>query len=283
MMFLGKSSLFLLIFYSILERLNTWINEFEVKRAAVKNIFKYNDVNNTLMKKIRLIQENFNEVEYKANPDFNFKREQPITTVSSPNIGVETKDIETRELVEIGEEKGGKNFQIIIKKSDERKSNNDPLRFKDFNNYVKFLESNDEKAKIAKEEGFDLSIYDIYCRCLKDDKQRIKQEYFIGAIYMYDYYLDITTFFKKMMEVDIIKYYLFTRSERQLISIMSNPDFSVGNEEIKGKLEMQYQKFDKTNGIDAMLADVVEEARNRSGFNKLIQLIQNGNSNILDY
>ena len=62
-----------------------------------------------------------------------------------------------------------------------------------------------------------------------------------------------------MMEIDIIKYYLFTTSESRLISIIANPDFSVENEMIKNKLSLQY-KEDKTIGIDDILNTVVKEA-----------------------
>ena len=60
-------SIFLLVFYF----LSSKIDEFESKKKTISNIFKGFETNKIMMKKIRIIQEDFNEVEYKNNPNFN--------------------------------------------------------------------------------------------------------------------------------------------------------------------------------------------------------------------
>ena len=87
------------------------------------------------------------------------------------------------------------------------------------------------------------------------------------------------------MEVDIIKYFLFIKNERTLISILSNPDIQMNEYIIQEKLNSHYKEINKENfeiRIDNLLKEVMEEGRNRKDSNKLFQLIQNGNHLILE-
>jgi hypothetical protein len=88
------------------------------------------------------------------------------------------------------------------------------------------------------------------------------------------------------MEIDIIKFYLFTKKQRKLISILSSPDFSVNQEEMYERIKHQYRRFDLENfenKVDLILRDSLNEARHDNNFNKLIQIVQNGNKIVLDY
>ena len=69
--FLGNIISFLTVFFVILGFLNMIINEIEAKKHLIRVLFKNFEVNTIMMKKIRIIQENFNEVKYFNIPDFN--------------------------------------------------------------------------------------------------------------------------------------------------------------------------------------------------------------------
>ena len=79
---------------------------------------------------------------------------------------------------------------------------------------------------------------------------------------------------------------MFTENERNLISVISNPDFSHNQEEMKIKLNNQYKKFKLENfedKLDILLKNViVEERRNGNNNNKLLKLIQNGNQTLFN-
>ena len=174
--------------------------------------------------------------------------------------------------------------KLEIIPNEERKSNNDPISSKKFDRDLEFLQ---EKIKIVdsiNKHGFKLKFSDIFCKCSKKIIER--EIFFSNACSLYFYYLDITTYFKKMMEVDIIKFFLFTKSERSLISIISNPDIPISENLILGKLNSQYKDYNHENfetKIDLLLKDVLMDARDRKDSNKLFQLIQNGNNVVLDY
>ena len=141
-------------------------------------------------------------------------------------------------------------------------------------------------ADKVKQLGFSFKLSDILFSCCKNDKIRLREKYYLDAVSLYNYNLDITTYFKKMTEIEIIKYYLFTENERNLISVISNPDFSHNQEEMKIKLNNQYKKFKLENfedKLDILLKNViVEERRNGNNNNKLLKLIKNGNQTLFN-
>ena len=180
--------------------------------------------------------------------------------------------------------KKNKIIEIEIRENVERKSNNDPISSKKYDKDLEALKKISTINEIANKHGFRQNWTDFICSCKK--KQKIRENFFLNACSLYYYYLDITTYFKKMMEIDIIKFYLFSKSERNLISILSNPDFSVNKEEFERKLELQYKKFNEEkfeNRVEFILKNVLNEGRNNAFSNKLMKLIQNGNQFILDY
>lgn len=46
---------------------------------------------------------------------------------------------------------------------------------------------------------------------------------------LFDFYTDIQVFTQKMVVFEIVKYVLFTKSERTLIATMSNPELLISN------------------------------------------------------
>jgi hypothetical protein len=208
--------------------------------------------------------------------------------------GVDTKQTQQVEDVEYIKSKQDKkslknkkpSLEISTNKPDMKRTNNDPINFKDFNKEIETIDNKTKASTEAKEYGYNLELTEIYCKCLKSKRSMIKEKYFLNACSLYDYYLDITTYFKKMMEIDIIKFFLFSHSERKLVSILSNPDFTVDKEEILEKLKHQYRPFDAEKfefKAEMILKDVLKEGRDKTQVNKLLKMVQNGNQIIFDY
>ena len=130
--------------------------------------------------------------------------------------------------------------------------------------------------------AFQFSLSDICCRYLKFRKRESyikRKQLFDDATSILDYYTDAIVYLKKMLEIEIIKYYLFTKEERKLVSILSNPDFlSLDREYIEKKIETGYQKDRFTlNNMDEIFTKILKDGRNNMLSNKLLQLVQLGN------
>ena len=69
--FLGQTFSVLLLIRILIGYINEYINEIESKSSTISKIFKNFDLNKIMMKKIRIIQDDFNEVEYNHDPNFN--------------------------------------------------------------------------------------------------------------------------------------------------------------------------------------------------------------------
>ncbi len=65
-----------------------------------------------------------------------------------------------------------------------------------------------------------------------------------------------------MIEIDIIKHYLFTSNERKLISILSNPDYTkIDSSVILKRIEDEYKPKRYIPGrLDEILKEVLDEA-----------------------
>ena len=69
--FIGKILSYFTLFAMLVIYMSSFINESEKINKNISKIFKGFEINQIMMKKIRIILEDFNEVEYKENPDFN--------------------------------------------------------------------------------------------------------------------------------------------------------------------------------------------------------------------
>ena len=161
-----------------------------------------------------------------------------------------------------------------------RVSNNDPINYKKYNQHLVTLNEKKETISDVKKFGFNLQFTDLLPKCCKSKNTKKREKFFLDALSLYNYTLDITTYFKKMTEIEIIKYFLFTENERDLISVLSNPDFSHQYEQMNIKLNNQYRKLKIENfedRIEILLKKVIIDGR-RNGNNKnnLLKLIQNG-------
>jgi len=97
-----------------------------------------------------------------------------------------------------------------------------------------------------------------------------------------DYYTDINVFAQKMMEFDIVKYILFSKSERNLIQVISNPEIFTG---IKERVSKEFkQRYDpEVSSLDfdlkPILKRVVEKAKESIESKRILKLIKGGFQN----
>ena len=177
-----------------------------------------------------------------------------------------------------------KSVEFNIRKSEDNKFDNDPINYE---KNEKQLETDEERVKKKTdmlEFGFKYTLSDICCGCLNKDTITKKKKYFDTANSVLLYYMDIITYIKKMIEIDIIKNYLFNKDEVRLISFISNPDFADADQaQVVKMIESEYQeaKFKKLY-IENTLKNVLEKARNNSETNKLLYLVQKGNRKLID-
>lgn len=170
------------------------------------------------------------------------------------------------------------------KQNENERFDNDPITFEKLNKDIEADMKREDLNNDIEEFGFKYSLADFMCKCFESllpNHQNLqkKKKYFESANSILDYYMDAITFFKKMIEIDIIKYYLFTRDERRLIGIISNPDFAeIEKDRINKRIDDEYKadRFAMSN-MEETLKNVLNDARNKSKTNKLFQLVQLGN------
>jgi hypothetical protein len=194
-------------------------------------------------------------------------------------------DLNNNRLMTNNNENSSKSPKIVLKIVNKPSifRDNDPIDFKQNEKDAIFFKNNDETIKKIKEKGLNIDLLSyLNCFCCRNSNPN-----FDKAILMYYYYMDVSTYFRKMIEIDIIKYFLFSLNERKLISIIANPDFStIEKDTILAKLNEQHDKdkfikdFDRN--IDPILKEVLEEARNKSKINKLLQLVKNGSHSLYE-
>ena len=194
-------------------------------------------------------------------------------------------DLNNNRLMTNNNENSSKSPKIVLKIVNKPSifRDNDPINFKQNEKDAIFFKNNDETIKKIKEKGLNIDLLSyLNCFCCRNSNPN-----FDKAILMYYYYMDVSTYFRKMIEIDIIKYFLFSLNERKLISIIANPDFStIEKDTILAKLNEQHDKdkfikdFDRN--IDPILKEVLEEARNKSKINKLLQLVKNGSHSLYE-
>lgn len=177
-----------------------------------------------------------------------------------------------------------KDFEKKLKRFGNNKIESGKSNSIKFENISGNLENNGFQELYAETNryAFQFSLSDICCRYLKFRKHESyikRKQFFDDATSILDYYTDAIVYLKKMLEIEIIKYYLFTKEERKLVGILSNPDFlSLDREYIEKKIETGYQKDRFTlNNMDEIFTKILKDGRNNMLSNKLLQLVQLGN------
>ena len=148
----------------------------------------------------------------------------------------------------------------------------------------------EKRNKEISEMTFGYSLTDLLCKtCELSSSKRLilkkKKEYFNNACSLIDYYADFTTYIKKMIEIDIIKYYIFSKEERNLISIIGNPDFCDVNQSHSLKKMIERTKSNERifkGNLEENLKKIVNLSRNNPSTNKLVQMIQKGSNVIFE-
>jgi hypothetical protein len=165
---------------------------------------------------------------------------------------------------------------------------NDPFSFKKVASDVRLEKEIEKINEEAESNAFKYTLWDRLCPCvMKISNNEIfekKRMFFECASSKLDFYTDAITFLKKMIEIDIIKHYLFTLSERKLINIISNPDYTSNGEKLiltRIKNEYKHKKYNPER-LDEILKDVLDGSRNKDATNKLLQIIQQGNHKIIN-
>ena len=87
-----------------------------------------------------------------------------------------------------------------------------------------------------------------------------------------------------MIEIDIIKDYLFSKDEIKLISLISNPNFvDIDKDKNITKIDNEYHEDRFLNSTsENTLKNVLFQARNNTKSNKLLCLIQEGNRKLVE-
>ncbi len=136
--------------------------------------------------------------------------------------------------------------------------------------------------------AFKYNLWDYICpfimkKISNKNKYEKKKLFFNCALSKLEFYTDAITFLKKMIEIDIIKHFLFTFNERKLISILFNPDYTTSDVSVIFKrIEDEYKpKRYNPERLDSVLKEVLDTSRNKEGTMRLFQLIQLGNHNII--
>ena len=119
-----------------------------------------------------------------------------------------------------------------------------------------------------------------FMKCTKKKETiLLRQKYFECAETFVDYYMDISTFFKKMIEIDIIKHLNYNSEQRQLLTYCSNPNFSFrAQDKLREKFYDSYIRPPLIdNKLDSQLTTIILKATQDVTSEKIIELIQNNN------
>lgn len=90
--FIGNLFSFLFMIGQFLFHINTYMNEFEMKRVLIFALFKNFELNGIMMKKIKNLQEFYNEVEVNKLPNFKVEKEKDNNMVNEDNQKLSSKE-----------------------------------------------------------------------------------------------------------------------------------------------------------------------------------------------
>jgi len=90
--FIGNVFSFLLMLSHILFCINKYMNEFEMKRIIIFGLFKNYEVNAIMMKKIKKLQKNYNEIDIHRIPDFNQEYDKEFNKKDEDSNRISSKE-----------------------------------------------------------------------------------------------------------------------------------------------------------------------------------------------
>ena len=256
--------------------------------------------NNQVMKKIKLIRDRFDELEERKDSKDQIVDIGKVIKTDCLNSETSKKDLCSQGSLFINLESPRslkRSFRII--RSDKKKNylKNDEIKKislrkleNDFNNDPLALEYNkraderiyyEEIFKKINEIDFKYDWFKyFFMKCTKNkEKFLIRQKYFESHESLVDYYMDVSTYFKKMIEVDIIMHLNFTSQQKKLLSYCSNINFSFkAQEKIKEKLnDIYYRTSVIDDKLEREFTDIILNAKQDETSEKIVELVQNNN------
>ncbi len=173
-------------------------------------------------------------------------------------------------------------MKIEVRKVDNLNSN-DPLD-KNSGSRADKIRYIEEMYKNIEEVGFkyDWLKNNLSYFCKTGDKRNkylIRKKYFDNALSFVDYYLDISVFFRKMMEIDLMKAMVLNKQQYILFETSTIPNFSFKAQEKRE--ETLKEIYGRNKLLDENLKNVIETEVTNSKQNKksdkIIGFLQNNN------
>ena len=302
--FIGNIFSFLMPFYLILIFFSNKMDSKEAKQVLIHNLFKNYRTKNQIIKKIKYTRESFNEVEEIKETKQNIT-EKNITekNISEKNISEKNntlealKNVTNHKSLEILKNKRKirwrtdssnnlkdakvpeRTVSITIRKSD-NSFNNDPFNLK-ANKHAEEKLYLEEVFKRINEIEFKYDWFKNYfMKCTKKkEKYLLREKYFECAESLINYYLDISIYFKKMIEVDLMKSLHFDSQQRLLLNYCSDCDFSFKTQE--KIIQLLNDIYNRNSIIDVKLenelSDIIKKSRQDQMTDKIVELIENNN------
>jgi hypothetical protein len=283
-------------FYFILAFLNEIINNFETKQLLVHTLFKNYKFNNQVIKKIKSIREGFMEVQEKNDDDEikevkNDKSKESKTGNANENTALnftnknreKSSRMKRKKSTETNSNKtNGEDIKVEVRKVDNL-NNNDPLD-KNSNNRAEKIRYIEDMYKNIDEVGFK---YDWLknnlshlCKSGKNkNKYLIRKKYFDNALSFVDYYLDISVFFRKMMEIDLMKALILNKQQTILFETATFPNFSFKAQEKREELLKEIYGRNKLldENLKTVMENEVTNSKQNKKSDKIIGFLQNNN------
>ena len=94
-------------------------------------------------------------------------------------------------------------------------------------------------SNINKDFRLKLSIISFCCR-RRNNTTNLRIKLYSNCINLIHYYTDFSIFIKKQIEFDMIKYCLFGKEERILLTLLSNPDLEMEDQDIHYKNKITF-------------------------------------------
>ncbi len=146
-------------------------------------------------------------------------------------------------------------------------------------NYVT-KKSQIENLNSNKEFYFDFNFFTRCCKPLNATQEKN----LASAHSFVSYYMDVQIYLKKMLELELIKFCIFSKNEREILSYLVNPDPSIEAYFIDRKMDMEYfenfsnkrteQLMTKEKGrMEDTMEKLMQDSKHRKISKRLMRLV----------
>jgi hypothetical protein len=297
----------LLIFYVIVSHLNN----FKAKQSIIKKILNYKE-NISLKNKDAMIhlKNKFNSskdqivsgTQEKSNIFTNFSNLNNEGIIKIPTE-INEKKMTNNYLITANNNLDGSNQffnkednknnsinPVILPAEDKliRHKNSNKLnepRFKRLSTFKidsqKIQKENSKSLNFLKSLKMHFNIIEIInrslCRCCLNKNQKLKNELYSYGFKKYNYHMSITSYLKKMHEIDLIKYLLLSEKQVDLFNFVSKPSVSlIGTNQLTESLIDKFNLRFNKDDIDKVFISFNEllDINSKSDFdNKLLRIV----------